>query len=534
MGQYLNPGNAGFSSAVHSQIYVDKTGLLEYLNMVFDTEQRYVCVSRPRRFGKSIAARMVAAYYGKECNSEELFSVYKIAEKVDAEKYGEYKKHLNKYNVIHLDITDMWVTRPKEQDFVQYVQTSVIDELRVVYSECVEDEAFSLPQVLSRIEEKTGERFIVIIDEWDHLFRENKNDTKMQSDYMDLLRGLFKGERAQRFIHLAYITGILPIKRYSNESALNNFDEFTMLHPEPLTEFVGFTEDEVKNLCKKYTMDFSEMQKWYDGYVLEKGKHIYNPKSLTDAIRRRRIANYWTNTAAYESLADYISMDFDGLKTAMIQLLAGEPYCINIRRFENDMTSFKSRDDVLTLLVHLGYLSYNFETKEVRIPNAEVRTVFEDALTNTNWEPVINTLEKSQKLLRDTWNLDADAVAAGIEDAHMEFASILKYNDENSLRCVLRLGYYNAVNEYMVMDELPTGKGYTDVVFLPRPGSDKPALVIELKYDKSAEGAIAQIKKKQYVKKLDAYKGNILLVGINYNKDSDDKKHTCIIEWVQK
>lgn len=528
MGQYLNPGNAGFARAIHSQIYVDMTGMLEHLNSILDTEQGYVCVSRPRRFGKSIAARMVAAYYSKGCDSESLFSKYEIA------KTKDYKKHLGQHNVIQLDIAELNVTMPKNEDIVVYLQKCVINELRTAYPEFVGKDAVSLPLTLADINDKTGERFVIIIDEWDAIFREDKYNETAQNEYIDLLRGLFKGEKSQRFMSLAYLTGILPIKRYNSESALNNFREYTMTSPKKLAKYVGFTEEEVQALCEQYHMDFQEAKRWYDGYGFKNLKHVYCPNSVINAMLDGEYNSYWTGTVAYESLKHYISLDKDGLKTAIVKLLAGERCKVNASTFENDLTKINSKDDVLTILIHLGYLAYDEYREEVSIPNEEVRKAFTGAVEGTDWTSVINSLKASDRLLKATWNHDTEAVAEGIGEAHMEFASILKYNDENSLRCVLKLAYYSAMNEYTTIDELPTGKGYADIVFLPKPFSDKPALVVELKYDKSAEGAIAQIKKQQYAKKLDAYKGNLLLIRISYNKDDTNKKHTCIIEEMEK
>lgn len=521
MGQYLDPNHAAFAKAVRSQIYVDKTGMLEHLNSVLDTEQGYVCVSRPRRFGKSIAARMVAAYYSRGCDSKELFSKYEIAQKKD------FKKYLNQYHVIQLDIAELKVTMPEGEDLVVFLQRCVLEELQKVYPDMVKD-TLSLPLALADINEQTGEKFVIIIDEWDAVFREDTADHKVQDAYINLLRGLFKGEKSQRFMSLAYLTGILPIKRYNSESALNNFREYTMTSPKRLDRYVGFTEKEVQDLCKAWQMDFYEAKRWYDGYGFRRLKHVYCPNSVTNAMLDGEYNNYWTGTVAYESLKYYITIDQDGLKDAVIRLLAGERCKVNAGTFENDLTKINSRDDVLTILIHLGYLGYDAVKEEVYIPNEEVRRAFTGAVNGTDWTPVINSLKKSDRLLEAIWRCDEQEVASAIETAHMEFSSILKYNDENSLRCVLRLACYNAINEYTVLDEMPTGKGYADVVFLPRPSSDKPALVLELKYDQSAEGAIAQIKNRSYTEKLQAYKDNLLLVGVNYDKKG--KKHTCIIE----
>lgn len=527
MGYYVNPGNQNFASAVRSKIYIDKTGLLSYLNSVIDTEQRYICISRPRRFGKSIAARMVAAYYSRGCDSRMIFDGLKVSFSED------FEDHLNKYNVIHLDVAYMRSMAADAMETIGYLQKCIIDELKEVYPGLIQDHATMLPMALAQINKKTGARFIIIIDEWDALFREDKFDEKAQDAYIKLLRGLFKGEQSQNFMHLAYMTGILPIKRYNNESALNNFDEFTMTHPAPLTEYTGFTEQEVEKLCTEYHMDFSEARRWYDGYSFEGMEHIYSPNSIVKAMLRGGYHNYWTGTVAYEALKIYISMDYNGLKEAVIRLLAGERCKVDVETFENDMTSFRNRDDVLTILIHLGYLGYDNIRREAYIPNEEVRGAFARAVKGTDWLPVIHAILASDALLKATWNQDEDAVAAGLDAVHSSNTSILKYNDENSLACVVRLAYYNAVNEYTIIQEMPSGKGYADIVFIPIPHSDKPAMIVELKYNKSAQGAIAQIKNRQYVRALEAYSGNLLLVGISYSKDDVNKAHECVIEKIK-
>ncbi|MCI9336193.1 MAG: AAA family ATPase [Lachnospiraceae bacterium] len=524
MGIFLNPGNQGFESAIRSQIYVDKTQMLAYTNSVLDTEQRCLCVSRPRRFGKSIAAEMLVAYYGKGCDSAGLFENCKIASN------RHFAEHLNQYDVIHIDINSFRNTGKAGESIVSGIQGAVIRELRETFPGCIPEAAVTLREALAGINKAKGTRFIVIIDEWDAVFREDKDDDGAQTEYIDFLRGLFKDVPAKRFIKLAYLTGILPIKKYGTESALNNFDEFTMLEADVLAEYVGFTEAEVRKLCERHGMDFAQTAQWYDGYVLEKGLHVYNPKSVVDSIRRKRIGNYWTNTETYESLKSYISMNFDGLRDAVARMLAGDSCRINPAKFQNDMTSFKSRDDILTLLIHLGYLTYDRENTSVRIPNEEVRGEFVNAIEDAGWKPVMDAINASDRLLEATWRMDAEAVAERIGAVHMANASVLHYNDENSLSCVIALAYFNAVKEYMLIREMPTGKGYADIVFLPRKHSDKPAMIVELKWNRSARGAIEQVKDRKYVQALEDYEGKILLVGINYNKKS--KEYQCRIESV--
>ena len=524
MGVYLNPGNRNFKIACTSEIYVDKTEMIKKTNQMLDTQQRFICVSRPRRFGKSMAAYMLAAYYGKDCDSSELFAPYKIAGDKD------YEKYLNRYNVILLNIQNfLSITEYSVDAMVSYLQEEVIEELREVFLDKMPKQARNLGVVLDKLYSKTEEGFIFIIDEWDCILRDKQYSIDDQKKYLDFIRNLLKDKA---YVSLAYMTGILPIKKYGTHSALNMFDEYSITNPYEFAEFVGFTEEEVKELCNQYQMDFDIMKNWYDGYIFSNNLHIYNPKSVVDSICRKSFGSYWTQTETYEALKIYIDLNYDGLKDAIVKMLAGECVTINTERFQNDMTTFSNKDDVLTLLVHLGYLAFDRERSGVFIPNTEIRGEFRNAIMGEHWKDVIAALEQSDRLLQATWNQDAQTVAEILDTVHSENTSILTYNDENSLSCVISLAYYNAMKEYTKIRECPTGKGFADIVYLPKKYSDKPAMMIELKYDKSAEGAIAQIKEKKYVESLKEYHGNMLLVGINYEKDT--KKHTCIIEAYDK
>ena len=523
MGIYLNPRNDGFKKSLNSEIYVDKTELLVYTNSRLDTEQMYICVSRPRRFGKSMAVKMLAAYYCRTCDSRELFQNLKIAQD------ESYEKHLNQYNVIELNMQDFLSYAQNMEQLIDSLQKKLLRDLKKEYESAVADLEGNLVDVLQQIYADTGEGFVFILDEWDCIFREKKNDIESQTKYLDFLRALLKDKP---YVKLAYMTGILPIKKYGTHSALNMFTEFSMTEPKQLAEYVGFTEVEVKNLCETYKMDFDETKRWYDGYRIKESLHIYNPKSVVDAMLNQEFHSYWVNTETYEALKVYIEMNYDGLKDTIVQLLAGEQHTIEIRNFSNDMTTFADQDDVLTLLVHLGYLAYDVKRKEVYIPNEEIRAEFVSAIKGSGWQEVIQTIKRSQELVEKTWAMDREAVAKGIDVVHQDMTSILSYNNENALSCVISLAYYGARTEYTMIRDLPTGKGFADIVFLPHKYSDTPAMIVELKWNQSAEGAIKQIKEKDYVKALELYTGDILLVGINY--DTKTKNHQCVIEKYKK
>ena len=531
MGRYVNPGNRNFASVAHSGIYVDKTGMLEHLNQMMDTEMRWVCVSRPRRFGKTLAADMAAAYYSRGCSSDELFRGRKIA------SASSYRQFLNQCNVIQWDMAAAIQNYGGAMDALDGLKRDTVRELNREFpgtlpSILAEEPNRSLPLLIGDLNLEQGPEFIFIIDEWDAIYREG--DDAAQEAYTRLLRGMFKAAESKRFIRLAYLTGILPIKRYNSESALNNFREYTMTDPRALAEYVGFTDEEVRALCGKRDMDYDRMRRMYDGYSFSDAGHVYCPNSVINAVIDRKYRCYWTQTSSYEIVRTYISMDYQGLKGDIVALLAGGRCKVRIYRFENDMKNVRSRDDVLTVLIHLGYLAYDEDNEEVRVPNEEVRSALEDVVSDVSWEPVIQAITASDQLLKALLREDADAVAAGVEEAHQNHASLWKYNDENTLACVIRLAFYNAINEYEIFSEMPTGVGRADLIFLPIKTSDKPALVVELKCDKSAESAIDQIKSRRYPASIERYAGRILIAGISYDRNDPEKKHSCVIEEWEK
>lgn len=520
MGNYVNTGNAGFAAAVRDT-YVDKTELIAFINSTLGTKRKLTCVSRPRRFGKSYAAQMLCAYYDKSCDSSGLFADLKIAED------HSYLEHLNRHNVIYLDITWFISITGNIRDTVSNLQTKVVEELRRLYPDVKQEP--TLPETLAGIHEATGNQFIIIIDEWDALFREARNDHVLQEQYIQLLRGLFKSSgQTDKMIEAAYMTGILPIKKYGTQSAMTDFKEYTMLQPEPLGKFAGFTEQEVRELCKGSTLSFSTIQEWYDGYILGNNTNVYSPKSVMDALARNRIGNYWTQSETYESLKIYIDLDEDGLKEAIVQMLGGAHIRIDTGTFQNDMTTMKQKDDVLTLLIHLGYLAYDTDENRVFIPNEEVRQEFVRAVTTGRHQEIAKLIRNSDILLEQTLSMDEEAVASAIEKVHSAGAAPVFYNNEQALRSTIRFAYISCMDEFMKVDELASGIGYADVVYIPKKGSSMPILLIELKWNKTEDGAISQIKKNHYPQVFQDYGGDVLMVGINY--DIKNKKHTCKIE----
>ena len=521
MGKILNTGNAEFA-AVRKEEYVDKSMLIAYVNSVLGSLNKYMCVSRARRFGKSIAAKMLCAYYDESVDSRALFADLKIAQD------PSYEEHRNKYPVIYLDIASFMTKRSlRSENIVDAMSNELKEEIVAAYPEVELDESKDLSDLLWRVWDATGKQFIMIIDEWDAICRDTDSRELMQ-DYITLLRDLFKSNTADRFLAGVYMTGILPIKQYDTQSALNNVEEFSMTDPGELAGYFGFTREEVHALCEQRQMDEEQIKQWYDGYQLGDIAEIYNPFAVMRAIKRRKIASYWTSTTTYESLKRYISMNYEGLRDSVIELLAGNEVRVDIKKFANDIHEINSRDAVLTLLIHLGYLSYNDTRETVRIPNYEVQREFERTMQDSNWGYVAKAIQNSDQLVQDTLDGKTEAVKRAIELVHQDKTSILQYNDENALAYVVSLAYVAACKDYTSMREFPSGKGFADIVFIPRRNVDKPAIVVELKYNHSAESGLEQIKERRYADSLREYVGDVVLVGISY--DEKTKEHSCVIE----
>ena len=532
MGTYINRGNIEFRNIV-AQEYVDKTSLIPLINATINTESRYSCVTRCRRFGKSMAAKMLCAYYDKSCDSRELFVGLK------AEQDKSFETFLNRFYVLYLDVTSFTARPELRKNIVRNIQDKMTNELKKTFPDVEYDDNSDLMDVLSSIHQSTGEQFFFIIDEWDAICREFPERQKMKGDpetitptildeYVMLLRRLFKTQDSDRVFAGAYLTGILPIKRYNTESAMNNFCEYSMIDPAYLADCFGFTEGEVLALATNHNASMEDLKTWYDGYSIGSAESIYNPYSVIKALQRGRCRSYWTTTGAYDSVITYIQMNYEGLKDDIIRMLAGEHVYVNTSKFMNDMSIVRSKNDVLTVLIHLGYLSYDCDSQECYIPNKEVTDEFLNAVEDTSWNLLVESIQNSRALLNATIAGNEQAVARAIDVAHDEHTSILSYNDENSLACVLTVAYIWARNEYVIHREYATGKGFADLVMIPRRNVSKPALVIELKVNHTADTAIEHIKRKEYPAQIAEYTGDILLVGINYDKET--KQHTCKIE----
>src|SRR5699024_2942901 len=488
MGLYLNPRNDSFQQAINNPIYVDKSLLINYTKQLIGTGDNKLCVSRPRRFGKSTDANMLVAYYSKGCDSQYIFDSLKISQT------DHYLKHLNQHHVIHINMQDFLSKTHDINKMILLLAKLIFREIKKAFCDVDYIDSSNLVQIMEDVYVEASARFIFIIDEWDCIFREYKQDKEAQKQYLDFLRNLLKDKP---YVELAYMTGILPIKKYGTHSALNMFEEISMIDPGLLSEFMGFTETEVQNLCIQYNISYDEMKQWYDGYHMTDGISTFSPRSVVSSIVRKQFGNYWTSTETYEALQVYIDMNCDGLKDNIVQLLAEENVPVQTTSFQNDMTTFKSKDDVLTLLIHLGYLGYNSSSHTCYIPNKEVVDSFVNSIRSSDWHETTKALLNSRELLEATWRQNEEAVARYIEEAHLN-TSILTYNDENALAYTLSLAYITARDDYTIIREMPTGKGFADIVLIPY--RDKPAMIIELKWNQEVKTAIDQIKEKKYPK----------------------------------
>ena len=525
MGIYVNPGNELMQDALNSMIYVDKSLIVRELNKIIGTRQKYVCVSRPRRFGKSMAKALLMAYYSRGCKSHRQFKNLKIAQE------PSYRKYLNKLNVIAIDCVDYSANLLKtgEDSFVNRMTSKIINEMVEEFPDIDFSNAKTIADCIQLVYKKTGIKFVILIDEYDLPIRIEQPEALFK-EYIDLLLSLFKSEATSQATALAYITGILPIVRDRVESKLNNFDEYTFLKPYQFAEFTGFTEEEVKELCEKYNISFKDCLKWYDGYCVN-GIRICNPHAIVQSIRKRSFEPFWSNTGTYETIAPYIKGNYKGIKDDLITMLSGGSVPVNITSFANTLSDITSKDKLFTYLMHTGFLAYNPDKKTCRMPNLETQDIWGNALENTESFKVLGEfIKNSERLLKATLAKDGETVANALEVLHGEVTSHLSYNHEQSLQSAIDIAYMHAKTYYRLFNEVPTGNGVADVVLVPL-YPNWPAIIIELKRNSSPESALNQIREKKYSARLNDYNGRLLFVGINYD---EKKKHTCEIVEVEK
>ena len=525
MGIYLNPNNENFRRTLTRPIYVDKTMMISVINEFIATDNTYICVSRPRRFGKTIANNMLSSYFSKGCDSRSLFAPCKISAD------PSFESNLNKLNVIKIDMNSEYQNERDKDQFLDVLQEKIRREFAAQFPDIVFAGHETLANCILSVYEKKGERFVILIDEYDVLVRETVSEP-LFAHYLSFLNGLFKSDTLRPAIALAYITGILPVVRDKIQSKLNNFREYTILNAGKLAEFIGFTAEEVRDLCRTHNVSFEEVKRWYDGYS-QHGFEIYNPESVVMSIENESFRSYWSYTSTYAVISDRIQQNFEGIKDDVIRMLSGESVDVNVIRYKNTMTEFLSKHDVYTYLIHLGYLAYNDEEESCRIPNKEIWLEWESAVSVVDeYKTTDKIIEASKNLLTQTIKGNAEAVAAALDESHIHVTSNRSYNNEDALQSAIYLAYIYALNKYTIVKEMTTGRGFADVVFIPVVPRDEkqhtPAMIIELKRNGSTESALSQIREKKYFDSLSHYEGDLLFVGVNY--DEATKTHTCEIE----
>ena len=531
MGIYLNPGYENFRRTLASDIYVNKTMMIREINRFIDSGNNYICISRPRRFGKTIASNMLNAYYSKGCDTRELFAPLKIASD------PSFEDKLNKYNVIKIDMNHEYQNTTDKTMLIRRLTHEIKKEMIRAFPDAGIEEEDSLAQSILRVFETTGETFIILMDEYDVLVREQVPQ-ELFDEFLSFLNGLFKSDTLRPAISLAYLTGILPVVRDKIQSKLNNFEEYTILDAKELSKFVGFTTDEVRALCEERKAPYEECKRWYDGYLLERRSEgfnterhffeVYNPESVVKSMQNYKFGSYWGKTSSYEVISDFVSRNFAGTKDDVIRMMAGESVDVNVTSFLNTLTDFRTKDDVFTYLIHVGYLAYHSGEGTCRIPNWEIRGEWQNAIAAMeDYAETDKIIRSSKELLEETIAGNGEAVAKALDRSHIHVTSNRSYNNEDALQSAIYLAYLYALNQYTIVKEMTAGKGFSDVTFIPFV-PDIPAMIIELKRNDCAESAIDQIKEKRYFDSMEHYHGDLLFVGINY--DEKDKTHSCKIE----
>lgn len=514
-----NSSGDGFRESIKGEYFVDKSQLIAFTNNKLGTKDKWICVSRPRRFGKTFSLEMLDAYYTKNGDAEELFQGLKIKQSVD------FYKHLNKHNVVSINFAKYFENSDSCNGGISLLCKHLMTDLAAEYPDCIE-EGMDLSLAFDVIHQEKKEKFIFLIDEYDSIFRYQKGKKKEQANFLGFLKDLFKD---RSYIELVYMTGILPIKKYNTGSALNMFREYTIIDPKSLGSFFGFTKEELSLLCKKnQKISEEELTEWYNGYYIEGVGNIYNPKSVVEALSEGICKDYWSKTGGFTELEEYITMDFDGLRDTITSLLTGEQISLNVVGFSNDLESFQDKDEVLTALIHMGYLTY--QEGSVKIPNRELREEFSSTVKRLNWGTVSKLLNRSRELLNATLQMDSEKVASCLENVHDDMQEFKEYNHEHTLKCVIHLAYYAAADWYDLSFEEPAGKGYADCVMYPK-SRNLPGIIVELKYNKSTAEGILQIEKRRYPRAFSDQVKEILLVAVNYDKKT--KKHQCSIRKIE-
>ena len=504
-----------FLYLANNKYFVDKTELVGKLNNIMDSHgARFLCITRPRRFGKSINAAMLASYYSKNIDTKDVF------DKLNVSKCKSYEEHLNKHNVIYMSFNTESNSFNSYEEYKDFFVSGLIRDVKEYCPDVCDTSKLSI--LLKDAYQKTGEGFIFIIDEWDYIFDMNFSDDE-KKNFLMFLTDILKDKS---YVELAYMTGILPIAKHSSKSTLNMFKEFSAMEDDLYGHFFGFTEKEVEALCKKQSaLSLEELSEWYNGYYLDDNTKIYNPRSIVCALESGKCRSYWTNTGKMDDIIECVQKNVDSVKEDIVRMINGEEIRITLSGFSSEKMEFNTKEQIFSAMVILGFLSYH--KKYLRIPNTELRMKFADSLKNKIFKELSQILEMADDMLNATLVRDTEKMSRILQDAHSKFSSVRHYNDESSIACVITLVYLTAIDEYEILREKPSGVGYADFIFKPR-DRVSPAFIIELKKDKTVEEALQQIRAKNYAQRLDDCTGEKFAIGINYmteNTNKDDNRH---------
>lgn len=532
MGFYLDSAapKTLYRSQVKSPYFVDKSIVLNELFKFMETESKHICITRPRRFGKTVMANMIASFFTDAVDSSDIFDYLKIANEDD------YKKYLNQYKVIQINFSEMPDECENYKKYIRRINKLLKEDLKELYSQLKLDFEDTLKDLLRKIYEKTGDEFIFVFDEWDYIFHEWFMTERDKNEYLTFLSTLLKD---QPYVKMTYMTGILPIAKYSSGSKLNMFVEYTMAEEEKFSDAFGFTDSEVDELFERYqknnqkqNLTREDLRIWYDGYHTKTGERMYNPRSVVVALMNNNLGNYWTNSGPYDEIYSYIRHNVDDVRDDIALMVSGEAVPAKVREYAAVSMNLSTRDEIFSAMVVYGFLTY--ENGKVSIPNKELMDRFGEMLQKESSMGYIYQLAKhSRKMLEATIHGDTKTMEEILEYAHNTEAPILSYNHEVELAAIINLVYLSARDYYRVEREDKAGIGFVDFIFYPYNKEEYPGIILELKIDSTPEEAIKQINDKKYDLKLKGKLGEdgskkIVKAGISYNRKT--KEHKCMLE----
>lgn len=535
MGIYLNSKRAYNLCKIDTEqpYYVDKSQILEEIIPLVENGGSQICITRPRRFGKTVMANMISSYFSQACDADEIFNKLKISQ------YADYQKHLNRYRVIHISFNDLPRRCNSYREYIDRIERLLIKDIKDAYPDMDVDENEAVWDTLLSLNDRDDTiKFIFILDEWDYIFHQGFVTEENKKEYLSFLRSLLKD---MPYVIFTYMTGILPIAKYSSGSELNMFVEFTMAKSPSFSDCFGFTEAEVSALFERYLHRCEEpnvtmegLRTWYNGYHTASGERVYNPRSVVLALSYNHMENYWTSAGPYDEIYYYIEHNVDDVRDDLALMVSGISVPTKIREYAATSMDLSTRDEIFSAMVVYGFLSY--EDGKTGIPNQELMEKFADMLQK---EPslgyVYRLAKESKRMLRATIEGDTKTMAEILELAHDTEVPLLSYNNEVELTAVVNLIYLAARDTYRIEREDKAGRGYVDFIFYPEVNKNADCIILELKVDHTPEEAIQQIKDKKYALKFQRkigepakYTGRILAVGISYDKA--EKKHQCKIE----